>query len=135
MLQAYSSNVSIAANAACPFNNVVLDKGCAEALSGNSTIQLNRCGVYLVEFDAYCTPAAAGLVSFQLYKDGVAQPQAVSSFTGTAATVDACSFKTFVQVSQNNTNCCCSSPVILRVNNGVTAVNDAHVNICVTKIC
>lgn len=135
MLQAYSTNVSVAANAVCPFNNTTVEKGCSAVLTAPGTIQLNQRGVYLVEFDAYATPAAAGLVTFQLQKDGVAQPQAISQFTGVAATVDTAGFKTFVQVAQNNTNCCCSSPTTLRIVNGATAVNDAHFNVCITKIC
>ena len=135
MLQAYSTNATIAANAACPFNNVTLEKGCTAKLTAPGTIELNQRGVYLVEFDAYATPSAAGLVTFQLTKDGIAQPQAISSFTGATATVDVASFKTFVQVAQNNTNCCCTSPTVLRVINGATALTEAHVNICVTKIC
>ena len=64
MLQAYSSNIDVAANAVCPLNSAVIDKGCAETLAGAGTIELNRCGVYLVECDGFCEPAAAGLVSY-----------------------------------------------------------------------
>lgn len=137
MLQAYSTNVDIAANSAVPFNNVVLDKGCAEALSAPATIQLNKRGVYLVEFDGYALgDTAAGVVTFQLYVNGVAQPQAISSFTAVAVTdVYPVGFKTFVQVTENNCNCnLLSSPTVLQVRIGDTAVSDAHVNIVVTKI-
>jgi len=74
MLQAYSDNLSVAAEAAFPFNNVVMDKGCAETLSGPATIQLNKRGVYLVEMDGYATPDATTDVTVQLYVNGVAQP-------------------------------------------------------------
>ena len=61
------------------------------------------------------------------------QPQAISSFTGVAATVDTFGFKTFVQVSENNCPCnCISSPTVLQVRNGATALTDAHINIVVT---
>ncbi len=63
MLQDYSDNIEVAANTAYTFNNVVLDKGCGENLSGPSTINLNQRGVYLVEMDAYVTPDAATVVS------------------------------------------------------------------------
>lgn len=136
MLQVYSSNLSVAANTAFPFNNVVIDKGCAETLSAPASIQLNKRGVYLVEMDGYATPGAETLVSVQLYVDGVAQPQAISSFTGITDTVDTLSFKTLVQVSENNCNCnCYTSPTILQVRNGTTALTDAHINVIVTKIC
>ena len=135
MLQAYSSNLAVAANAAFPFNNITVDKGCSDTLSAPASIQLNQRGVYLVEVDGFATPAAATLVSVQLYVNGVAQPQATSSFTGVAATVDTFSFKTFVQVTENNCNCnCTSSPTVLQVINGATALTDAHINVVVTKI-
>lgn len=136
MLQAYSSNIAITANTAIPFNNVVLDKGCGETMSGVSSILLNQRGVYLVEFDGYVTPDATTLVSAQLYVNGVAQPQAISSFMGTAVTAtDSLSFKTFVQVNESNCNCnCYSSPTVIQVMLGETAVSDAHVNITVTKV-
>lgn len=135
MLQAYSTNVDVAANTVYPLNNVTLDKGCGENLSGNSTIQLNQRGVYLVEVDGFANPGAAGLVSAQLFVNGVAYPQAISSFTGTVDTVDTFGFKTFVQVSTNNCNCnCCSSPTILQIMNGDVAVTGSHINVIVTKI-
>ena len=74
MLQAYSSNLAVEANAVIPFNNVVLDKGNAESLSAPGTFQLNQRGVYLVEMDGFATPDAATAVSIQLMVNGVAQP-------------------------------------------------------------
>jgi hypothetical protein len=135
MLQAYSSDLDVAANAAFPFNNVTLDKGCGETLSAPASIQLNQRGVYLVEVDGFATPADATLVTAQLYVNGIAQPQAISSFTGVAATADTFGFKTFVQVAENNCQCnCFSSPTVLQVINGITPLTDAHINIVVTKI-
>ena len=136
MLQAYSSDLDVVANAAFPFNNVTLDKGCSETLSAPASIQLNKRGVYLVEVDGFATPADATLVTAQLYVNGIAQPQAISSFTGVAATANTFGFKTFVQVAENNCQCnCFSSPTVLQVINGITALTDAHINIVVTKIC
>ena len=136
MLQAYSSDLSVAANAAFPFNNLVIDKGCAEKLTAPASIELNKRGVYLVEVDGFGTPATAALTSIQLFVDGVAQPQAVSLFTGIAETTNTFGFKTLVQVTTNNCNCnCCSSPTVLQVRNGDTALTGAQINIVVTKIC
>lgn len=135
MLQVYSSNLTVAAETALPFNNVTVDKGCAETLSAPASIQLNQRGVYLVEVDGFATPAAATLVSLQLYVNGVAYPQAISSFTGVAATADTFGFKTFVQVAENNCQCnCVSSPTVLQVMNGDTDLTNAHINMVVTKI-
>ena len=135
MLQAYSTNLAIAADTAYTFNNVTIDKGCAEKLSGPSSIELNQRGVYLVEVDGFGTGAAAGTGTTQLYVNGVAQPQAISSFTTAAATISNFSFKTFVQVFENNCNCnCVSSPTVLQVMNGEQALTASHINIVVTKI-
>ena len=124
MLEAYSVNVAVAANAAVPFNNVTVEKGCTAKLSAPATIELNKCGVYMVAVDA----VASATTTVQLYKDGVAQPQAQS--TGTAI-----SFVTLVQVDRNNSNCnCCSSPVNLRLVSN-TAVTFTNANIVVTKVC
>lgn len=124
MLEAYSVNVAVAANAAVPFNNVTVEKGCTAKLSAPATIELNKCGVYMVAVDA----VASAATTVQLYKDGVAQPQAQS--TGTAV-----SFVTLVQVDRNNSNCnCCSSPVNLRLVSN-TAVTFTNANIVVTKVC
>ena len=136
MLQAYSTDLAVAANAAFPFNNATLDKGCAEKLTAPATIELDKRGLYLVEVDGFATPAAATLVTVQLYVNGVAQPQAISSFTGVAATADTFGFKTLVQVNENNCNCnCYTSPTVLQVRNGDTALTAAHINAVVTKIC
>lgn len=135
MLQAYSSNITVAANSTCPFNNVVLDKGCAEQFAGAGTIQLNRCGVYLIECDGYCEPSEAGIVTVQLYKNGLPQPQAISSFTGTTGNLETFGFKSLVQCNTNNTSCCCTSPTTLQIMIGETAIQNAHINVCVTKIC
>ena len=135
MLQAYSSNLEIAANTAYTFNNVTIDKGCAEHLSGPSSIQLDKQGVYLVEVDGFGTGAAAGTGSTQLYVNGVAQLQAISSYNTAANSISNFSFKTFVQVATNNCPCnCISSPTVLQVMNGEENLTEAHINIVVTKI-
>lgn len=137
MLQVYSSNLEVAAGAAFPFNNVVIDKGCNERLSAPATIELEKRGVYLVEVDGYVTPDTVANVSIQLYVNGVAQPQAISTASVAAVTdVQPLGFKTFVRVLQDNCNCnCLTSPTVLQILNGETAVSDAHINACVTKIC
>ena len=136
MLQAYSSNITIAADSAIPFNNVVIDKGCAEILSAPATIQLNRRGVYLVEFDGFGTSSAVDDIIIQLYVNGVAQPQAQSQATTTAGNISNFGFKTLVQVSENNCNCnCYTSPTLLQVRATGSDLTDAGANIVVTKLC
>jgi len=124
MLEAYSLNVTVAADTAIPFNNVTLRKGCTAILNGPSTIELNKCGVYAVSVDA----SSAAAATIQLYKDGVAQPQAQS--TGTSP-----SFTTLVQVPNTNTACPCSSATNIQVKNAADAeATLTDVNIVVTKI-
>ena len=136
MLQVYSDNLEVAANTAFSFNNVVVDKGCGENLSAPGTIQLGKRGVYLVEMDGFATPDAATAVTVQLVVNGVAQPQAISSFVPAAVTdTRTFGFKTFVRVLENNCNCnCLTSPTTLQFINGDTALSDAHINVVVTKI-
>jgi hypothetical protein len=137
MLQVYSLNVPVAGGASIPLNNRFVWKGKTSTLSATSTIQLNKCGVYMVFCNGSVTPAAAGEVGIQMYKNGVAQPQAQSTVTGAADTTAALSFMTFVQVTENNTCCCCTSPTVLQFNSTGAAdtTSDFDINICVTKIC
>ena len=108
MLEAYSLNVTAAANSNVPFNSTSLTKGCTVTKPSPDTINLNKCGVYMVAVD--CSAAAS--TTIQLYKDGVAQPQAQS--TGTSP-----SFTTLVQVDHNNSCCACASPTTIQVKNTV----------------
>lgn len=134
MIEVYSLNVAVDSQSAIPLNNVTIKKGCTAINSSPSTIQLNKAGVYMLSCNASATPDEAGLVSIQLYKNGVAQPQAVSSFTGTVGDTNTLSFTTLVQVSEDNTCCCCDSPTMLQILNvGGDATFD--INVAVTKIC
>ena len=122
MLEVYSTDIEVAADTAIPFQNVSLKKGCTAELSGTSTIELNKCGVYMVEVDASSEDAA----TIQLYKNGVAQPQAQSTGTSTA-------FNTLVQVPENNSCCPCASGVSLQVITD-TATTFTNCNCTVTKV-
>ena len=138
MIQVYSSNIEVAANAVYPLNNVTLKKGCSVVLSGPSTLQLNQRGIYLIQYDGFAAPGAdTGTVSTQLYINGVAQPEAISSFEATAiGNSQTMKFESCVQVANNNCNCnLTSSPTILQFFNTGIAVEDAHINVIVTKLC
>lgn len=123
MLEAYSTNVDVAVDTAIPFNNIAIKKGCTAELSGDSTIILNKCGVYMVSVDA----SASASATIQLYKNGIAQIQA----QGTGTNPD---FTTLVQVSKNNSCCPCSSPATLQVMNTGAEATFTNVKIVVTKI-
>lgn len=119
MLQAYSINAEVGAAAAIPFNATSLLKGCTAVLSAPTSIALNKCGVYCVSFDG----VAAAETTVEMYKDGVAMPEAQS--TGTTL-----GFKTFVQVDKNNSCCACASPVVLQlINTNATTFDNANVTV------
>lgn len=122
MLEVYSNNIEVGANTSVPFNNVSLKKGCTAELSGTSTINLNKCGVYKVS----CNASAETNTTIQLYKDGIAQPQAQS--TGGNP-----SFITLVQVDDNNSCCPCSSATSLQIMN-TTATTFSNIAVVVTKL-
>lgn len=123
MLEAYSLNTTVTAESPIPFNSVSLVKGGTAVLASPTSIELNRKGVYMVSFNG--TAAASDTV--QLYKDGVAQPQAQATGTSLA-------FTTLVQCDRDNSCCCCASPVTLQVvSESAATLSDA--NIVVTKIC
>ena len=125
MLEVYSLNVTAAANSPFALNNVTIQKGCTATLSGVGTIQLNKCGVYMVAVNG----SAAAASTIQVTKNGVLQPQAQSTGTSPA-------FTTLVQVPTSNSNCCCSSPTLVQVVNPTDAAETlTSLNVVVTKIC
>ena len=121
MLEAYSNSVALEANSYIPFNSTSLIKGKTVTKPSVDTINLNKCGVYMVS----CNVSATESTTIQLYKDGVAQPQAQS--TGTNPT-----FTTLVQVDHDNSCCPCSSPVSIQIMN--TTAGTVSTNIVITKI-
>ena len=122
MLEVYSNNISVGANANIPFNSTALVKGCTATKTGVDTVSLNKCGVYMVSCD--CSTGTS--TTIQLYKNGVAVPNAQS--TGVSP-----SFTTLVQVSEDNTCCPCTAPTTLQVKN-TTSGTFTEANLVVTKL-
>lgn len=135
MIQLYSTNVNVDTNSSIPLNNIKLIKGTTAVHSAPASIELNRSGIYMVTVNASITPAAAGTVSIQLVKDNVVEPAAVSSATGAADSISSLSFSTLVQVRDNNTCCCNTSPTVLQLLNTGQAGVFSIVNMVITKIC
>lgn len=107
MLEVYSKNVTVAPNSAIPLNTIAFVRGCAEKLSGAATIQFLRSGAYSVKVTCSAVASAAGDISIQLYKNGVAQPQAAQTVTAADTTSSySLSLDTIVSVSQNGCKCC-----------------------------
>ena len=135
MTEAYTLNVDVAENSAIPFNNVTIQKGCTSVFSAPATIQLNKCGVYAIHFDASVTSADAGTVASTLYKAGVVQPQGQASANLTADGIANLAFDTLVQVRESNSCRCCDSPTIVQIVNTGIAATYNNANIVVTKVC
>lgn len=136
MIQGYSTELEVATPAAYPINNITLKKGCSVVQSGVSAFQLNQRGIYLVHYDGYAAATVGGTVSTQLYVNGVAQPEAISTFEAAdVADAGSLQFETLVQVANNNCNCnLTSSPTVIQFMNNGIAVEDAHINVVITKL-
>ena len=135
MLKLYSLNVEVGQNGSIPFNNISLAKGQSAVLSAPATIQFNRSGIYMVSVDASITPAAVGDVSIQLAKNGLLDQGSFSTATGAAGQTTTLGFTTLVQVRENNTCCCNTSPTTIQIINTGQAGTFPIVNMTVTKIC
>lgn len=136
MLEVYSTNTTAAIGAPIALSNVSLLKGTSTQLQGVSSIQINKCGVYEVSVSATATADTAGAIIIQLRKDGVLQPQALTSTTAADITSQhALGFTTLVQVTHDNySNCICSTPTIIDfVNTGVETTYN-HINVTVVRI-
>lgn len=137
MVQYYSTGVDVAAGGFFPLNNAAYVKGQTTTHGAPATLELNQRGIYMVSVDSYATLEGAGDFSIQLYRDGVALPQALNTTSVAAGEIGATSFSTLVTVPQSNCPCnCTSAPVTLQIANASEVdITDAHVNVVVTKIC
>lgn len=137
MLDIYSNNVTVAEQSPIPFNSTNVDKGYGITRQGTVTIQFNKCGVYKVDFHATAIAGAVGTITTQLRKNGILQPQAVSSQTAEDTTSShALSFSTLIQVDRNNCRCnMCSIPVTIDVfNNSTIPVTFTVADVVVTPV-
>lgn len=136
MIEAYSQNVAVLTNGVIPFNSVSLRKGNTAVLSGVSSIQLNRKGIYKVDFEMIATATAAGDIVVEMTKNGTVQTQTVRTITGaTTATSVTVPVSTLVQVSEDNTCCCDTAPTVIQFLNTGVGITANNIDIVVTKIC
>lgn len=136
MLEAYTTNQTILTDAFIPFNAVSMVKGATVKLSGSTTIQLNKRGAYLVTCSVSGLPSTATNVIIQMTKNGVPQPQAVATIVNGQTTEGVfLSINTIVQVGDDNTCCCGSSPTTIQFLNDGAGLTNAVANVVVTKIC
>lgn len=135
MLQIYSTNIDVVANAPFALSNIVINKGCGVQVVGNS-LQFNRRGIYRIDVDGYGTGSAAGTDTVNLTVSGIATPQALTSFTTAESTINNFGFTTFIVVSTDSYNCGCSYtiPTTAQIINGDIALTGAHINITVSRV-
>lgn len=135
MIEAFSNSVTVSSKSAIPLNTVVVDKNNTAELDGASTIKFNKCGAYKVTCNASAVAGAAGVVSINLERNGIAMPQSVSQFTAADTTsLYTIGFETIVQVPQNNNNCPCTIPTTVVVRNTGVAATFSPVTVLVEKI-
>lgn len=138
MIQAYSNSITVDTAASVPFNSVALVKGCSVEQQNLTTFIFNRRGIYLVSVDATGnTSGTSGNIALQLYKNGIARPEAFNSAASTAvADVESLSFETLVQVEDDNALCRCNKePTTIQIQNTGVAAQFEHINIVITKRC
>lgn len=125
MLKAYCLNQTVASMSPVQFTNISIQKGSTAVLLTPGSIALNKRGVYMIAVNA----SSAAASTIQLMVNGVAQ-------LGAQATGTSPAFVDLVQVDHDNTNCCCSSPTIVQVENvGSAAADFTNVGIAITKVC
>lgn len=137
MTESYSTNITVAAGSLVPFNVTDIQKGCTSVLSGTSSFNLNKSGVYMITVNAYgATAETSGNVGLQLFVNGNAVTNAEAQELSTATTdIVSIAFSKLVQVPNNNTCACNTSPTVVTVEGiGETALWNL-VNVVITKIC
>ena len=133
MLQVYSENVTVPENTNFPLQTVKVWKGPTSMLSGN-VINLTKRGVYRVTVSAVATAETAGVSGIQLYKNGIADPSAVTQATVPAAGYAAISFTAYIQVTDDATPDPGSSPVQIQlIATGAEATWD--ISVCSERLC
>ena len=133
-LEVFSKNVSVDANSSVPFNNTAIAKGGDVEQVGPSTFQFNKCGLYKLELSANAIADEVGLISLQVVKNAVPQPNALYSNSATTTEVTRnLAGSTAIQVPNNNCGCPCVAPTTVEIQNvGVGATFD--IDVIVTRI-
>lgn len=104
---AMQTPTAVAVNGVIPLGTIVRRYGCNCDLNGNG-IAINGAGYYDVDVSVEAAPTAAGTVTVQLLKDGVAVPGATAAATvAAAADVVTLAFPATVRLG------CCSTGSVL----------------------
>lgn len=138
MIQLYSDDLTVAAGATIPLNNVSYFKGNSATHYAPATIELNQRGVYLIKVDAYGAPTEEGEFGVQVVVNGVPRADAINQATAVAAG-DYVSVSTCCLISVAQTDCpcnCTSAPTTVSLINPTEVNADgAHYNVIVSKLC
>lgn len=131
MLQAYSTNLTVATKDLLTFQTVEAIGRTATASAGGNTIMLNAPGVYYIAFNASGTTTDVGTFGVQMLKDGVAEPQAQSSVSTIAEGNGAVAFSTLISVQKS---CCCQNNRVAITFEYTGGDGTAITNVVVTKV-
>jgi hypothetical protein len=136
MIEAYSQNINVAANAVIPLNTVSVLKGTSTKPLGAGSIELTKCGIYEVTVTCVITGETTDVLGIQLQKDGDLVPQTLAQVTvSDTNSLNTIGFSTLIQVSQNsNINCPCSIPTTINVVNVGEAATINLIRINVIRI-
>ena len=135
MISSYNTtSQAVTTNGTIAFTTDRILTGCTATRNG-ATFQLNKPGYYYVTFNATASATdTVGLLTVELYNNGVAVPGAEASTATTVAdNVSNYAFSTIVRVPPS----CCMVDNTARltvVNTGVDATY-TNVNINITKLC
>lgn len=138
MLYTYTNtSQTLAINSSIAFNNNGIRTGCTVThSSGSTTINLNKPGIYMVDFNADGSASVtAGNIVTQLYANGtLIEGAEASQYSGVTGQAENLGFKTLIRVVPN---CCVNTnnvPVELTVRNTGVATTYTNVAMTVTKV-
>ena len=135
MISSYNTtSQAVATDGLLTFTTDRILTGCTATRNGQ-TFQLNKPGSYYVTFNAVAAATdTVGLLTMELYNNGVAVPGALASTTTTTAGAESdFAFSTIIRVPPS---CCVvnNTAKLTVVNTGVDATY-SNVNINITKLC
>ena len=135
MISSYNTtSQAVATDGLLTFTTDRILTGCTATRNGQ-TFQLNKPGYYYVTFNAVAAATdTVGLLTMELYNNGVAVPGALASTTTTTAGAESdFAFSTIIRVPPS---CCVvnNTAKLTVVNTGVDATY-SNVNINITKLC
>lgn len=138
MLFTYTNtSQTVAQNSAIAFNTNSIQTGCtATHVAGTSEVKLNKCGFYIVQFNADgANQGDAGNITVQLYGNGILIPSAeATNYSSGTTDVENISFTVLVQVQPNQYCNTSNIPYVLTfVNTGVEATF-SNAAVTVTKV-